>query len=446
MLRACVITAGLVALTASCGKSKRDETKLKRSGDGPAVVVLGAEATPAGLAQELEPNDPSPQAVELGAGVQGRLDGAQDVDRYSVVVSERGMLFVLAKGGPDADLIVELFATDGKRLAISDRGPATFSEGIAGMALDPNTYQIVVTEFTKKKLRKSGGRQGISEPYQLRAELRIAPEQGFELEDNGESAGASEILVGEERYGFLGWQGDVDLWRLPITGFDTVDASEGARPALHIVLSAVPGLETKLRLRSSDGALLLERRSATGQEVAIRNFVPEVSAESYLIEVLSSRSNPEDSYVLTVQDAQLARGTEEEPNDTLESATQLQGDAGTLIAASGELCLGDVDVFSVMPAPEERILEVEVVAPGDAKLEIAVIAESGAVLGTLTSTQAGAPLKLSNVPVPANMVPMIRVLPSGLKTPADYRLTLSLVAGHAPKTAPAVAPIAPISE
>ena len=83
-------------------------------------------------------------------------------------------------------------------------------------------------------------------------------------------------------------------------------------------------------------------------------------------------------------------------------------------------------------------MEVELSVPGDAMLDLSVLAESGAVLGAVQSTERGGTLRLVSIPVMANVAPAIRVQPKDLKGPASYKLTLSLVAGHAPP--PIVAP------
>lgn len=435
-----VVSASVVVLFCfSCGKDKSKNTELRRERDQASVVIVGASEGGGSQIKESEPNNEpaQAQALAMGSAASGSLDGSLDLDRYLVSAEIEGLLFAKLDGAADADLKLELHDSEGKLLARSDRGPAGTVEGVRGYWLDaPARYQLVVSEFTKRKHRKTGGRQGASAPYRLQVTHRPSPEQGFELEANDDLEGAMEVGAGEERYGHIGWAGDSDWWRMPVAGFADVlvgapEVAETARrPALNIVISGMERVSTRLELVDAAGELVASRISAPGQEVAIRSFVPDLSAEFYVVKVQAKRSNPEENYTIGVELTELANGQEEEPNDELEQATPLGSDLGDLILASGEVCLGDVDMFSLSPASMNRAMDLRLDGPSDADLNVSVVAESGAILAQSEQAGVGISETLQAVNVPPNSSPVIIVRAKKVVMPAAYKLSLSVTEGQ----------------
>ena len=447
-LAALALASVASAATGACGKDAAEQQNLTRSGDKPAVVLVGEQQAKANSVAEVEPNSDvgEAQPLPVGSAVGGILQGSTDVDRYSFVAATTGLVFAEVSGGGEADLTLSLHDGSGGELAKSDRGPAGISEGIPGFGVEAGvSYQLVVGEFVGRKLRKAGGRVGDSAPYSLEWSIREDAEPGFEREPNADITGASEILGGEERRGYIGWNGDKDLWRMPITGFDdVVAAGAGAsKPALHIVLSPVPGVATQLSLLTATGDVLAERRGAKGQEVAIRNFLPEVGAEFYALQIAGKPSNPVESYMLRVDTVEIGPGTEEEPNDTLALATPIGGDDSSLLLARGEVSMGDVDVFRIMPVSHDRILDLQMRGAGHADLDVTVVAESGAIIASAAADVVGGIEALSRVPVSAGQSPLLQVTAKTLQGPADYELSISLVRGTAPPIAPPAPPADP---
>lgn len=447
------MVSAALACSVGCGKDSNDPQRLTRSSNQPAVVMVGETETAAGAIAEVEPNNEVAGAQELPIGTQdvhGTLEGSDDVDRFRFVAPSTGLLFLTASGGGEADLTVSLHDEAGKPLAKSDRGPAGTKEGLSGFGIEAGTtYQIVVTEFVGRKLRKAGGRKGPSGQYQLSWLMQgddDVAEAGFEREPNEDLEGASEILIGEERIGFVGWSGDLDLWRLPITGFGEVTAgTQGAtaKEALHMVVASPPGVALTFALLGPSGDVIAERSGGKGEEVALRNFLPQVGVDMYAIRIGGKPSNPEETYMLRVDAAEIAPGTEEEPNDTQAVATPLGGSDSTLHIARGELVLGDVDYFQLAPVAYDRILELRLSGPGSADLDISVVAESGAIIAEGLTTGAGLSETLSQVPVGQSLSPLLKVHAKSLKGPAAYELSLSLIRGTATPPPPPAAPIEP---
>ncbi|MCP4449528.1 MAG: hypothetical protein GY811_29975 [Myxococcales bacterium] len=441
--KALALIATAAVLGGSCDKDKAPQQRLTRNGDQPAVIIVGAPRNTANSIAEVEPNHEvsAAQALVEGSSVRGVLDGSEDIDRYSFVAAESGLLFAEVSGGGAADLTLSVANSSGAVLAKSDRGPAGTSEGLPGFGVESGTsYQIVVSEFVGRKLRKAGGRKEPSAEYVMSWRVSIDAEEGFEREPNTEVSGAVQILTGEEGRGFVGWSGDLDLWRMPAPGSgEVVAASQRAsKEALHIVLSGLPGVSTELSLLSADGRVIATRRASKGQEVAIRNFLPAVAANSYLLRVGGKPSNPDEHYALRIDAVEIDPGTEEEPNDTLALATPLGGDDSTLLLARGEVTRGDVDTFRLSPVNYDRILELRLSGPSDADLDIAVVAESGAIVIESLSEGSGVSEALSQVPVGAGQSPFIRVSPKTVEGPAEYELSLSLIRGTAPPIAPPI--------
>ncbi len=430
----------LASQTACDKKITQREKKLTRGGDKPAVIMVGAAGIAKNVDGEVEPNNEVAQVLQPGMGIVGILDGSDDVDRYSLVAGQTGLLFVTVEGGGKADPTLNLLDASGTVLAKSDRGPAGTMEGLAGYGVEAgSTYQLVVGEFVGRKARKAGGRPGESAPYQLRWHINEDAEAEFEREPNADSDGASEILSGETRNGFLGWSRDVDLWRMPVAGYDDIGA--GPKRALHIVLTPPPGVAPQLSLLSASGEVISERRAGKGQELAIRNLLPSVGADFYLLRVTGKPSNPEAHYALRIDVGELRPGTEREPNDSSEAATPIAGDEAELLVVRGDLSLGDIDFFRIAAASHDRVLELQLRGPSHADLDVSVVAESGAILASSAIDSVGTPEALTSVPVAAGQAPLLRVLTKTVQGTADYELTMSLVRGSVTSIAQPVDPL-----
>ncbi len=385
------LTLALTLAVAACGKSGRGQ----RDRDAPPVVMVepGQGGVPV---DEHEPNPTPAQATPLPIGGVGRgvLDGSADVDVFALTVAQTGMLTLRLDGVDGVDLLLEVVDASGVVLARSDRGPAKTGEGVPNLGVAKGTYYAVVREFVKPAARaktktkpKKGqpdaappppGRTGPSPTYQLRASL--APTgPGAEREPDDDAATANELVIGDVVTGFVGWTGDVDVWKLAIEALTT-------RNAYDVELAAVDGVALTLEVRDGAGVLLLTRKGGRGAAVAVRGVVPAsdpTAGAFHTLTVRGDRSNPEAGYQLTVRGRLLAPDDETEPNDKREQAQALPGGSGVMHATLGA---GEVDHFAVPPAADAQQLDV-VVRGGDG---LDVVIEVVAAAGLVARADAGA--------------------------------------------------------
>ena len=439
----------------ACKGDKNKSHKLHRSDDGNAVVIVDEQRNDHGLPNEIEPNDePNEGKLKFAlteanrrAGVQGSLDGHLDVDSFTCTVQEETFLFASLEGASDADLKLELFGPKNKRLALSDRGPAKVSEGLAGFWLEPNVeYRVVVSEFTKRSLRKKGAREGKSKPYLLRLEVKPIDE-GFEQEPNEEGDGAMELLPGEDRYGYIGWTNDSDLWRVPIVASDfSPEEGSDTSNGLDFVVSGIPTVRVSLSLLNADGEVLATVQSKKGGEAALANVKPAPDAEFYYLRVKAKRSNPLEMYVVKLSSVVLPKGREEEPNTSPDLATLLTGGDGELMLASGELSRKDIDWFKIPATKENRVLDFQMKGIRGASFAVEVIGGSGAVMAQAKSLASGQGTSLSQVNVPAGVSPFLKIAPTKISDPSAYSLSVSLASGTAAAVHASVLPADPSSD
>jgi hypothetical protein len=117
---------------------------------GFAVVAVGA--TPEAL--EVEPNDEQAQAtrIELGAGINGRLNQPRDIDRF-VFTAKAGQRFaftgVTRTQGSPSDLYLRLLKPDGAEVAAADDAGA--GEGIIDYTFPADgDYTLIVEDLNHR--------------------------------------------------------------------------------------------------------------------------------------------------------------------------------------------------------------------------------------------------------------------------------------------------------
>ena len=475
----------LCVLSMGCKKGPGGGAKkIPRDKDAQAVVIVDQAAEQViEFIDEVEPNNEPPgQTLALQQGVRGNLDGETDVDIYAITVAQPGVLDARVSGIEGVDLVLELRDPAGAVLARSDRGPATVIEGIPNARVSAGAYQLVVSEFVKKrrkqrkKRRKKGaaeepieGRTGPSPTYELSARWVAEPEKGHEIEPNEERELAAEIVVGDGGRGFLGWSKDVDMWRLSVDGF-------AAEYSLDLDLTPVPGVTPTLTIRDQDGEMVLERQGSKDLGLTVRNLVvarkdaPPASGEPrsgssggassgagggsaasgaddggegrfYYVELRARRSNPIDTYQLYVATRLLDVGDENEPNDQPATAVELvvpgsPGGAGTSPGVvrgdppvdgvrNAHLTIGDVDHFRLQAGDAPLLVAVTARPLGDADLELSVLVDDQ-VVAMIDGGKAGASEALADVPVAAGKIAVIKVAGKGsLGNDARYELRWS---------------------
>lgn len=454
------LAASALLATVACSKTPgKSADKIPRESNEPPVVFVDPpDPTKVEFSDESEPNDELAQASTLavGKGARGTLNGEVDRDVYKVVIDRPGAVQAHLSGIDKVDLILELLDEQGQLLAASDRGPALTVEGIANFAVSAGMYHLRVREFVKKRKKKKRkrrkkkkkdepeptGRTDLSPVYQLVVSVAEQNQPRHEIEDNRSRETATEILLGDETTGFIGWSRDVDVWKLSTEGFT-------AQYGVDIDLSGVGGVTMELHILDANGKLVLKRKGTRGEGLAVRNMVvvkddettgddgderggtkPDgetasgvPGTEFYYARIKARRSHPEEPYRLRMSTRLMDLDEEMEPNDSLEQAMPL---AILALGASGltraHLTWGDSDQFTVPAFPEPGLLTVEASPTGEVDVELSVV-QAGSTLGSSNAGGRGETERLSGLRIEAGLVAVIAVSGKG-SDPGDARYDL----------------------
>ncbi len=399
--------------------------------DGAAVVVATAnpdDAVP--TAAETEPNDtpaqaqrlplPEATAIAVSGDFIARAPGAKrDVDFYRVDPPP----------GPDAGAAPDAGLPAPQRTLRAEVHPAT---GLAvtleatdesGKALVTVTGQpgetVVIPNLAVRgapillRLRAGAGEAPLM-TYKLMA--RFAPfDAGAEIEPNGDAAHATDLTLGGEAVGYLGWHHDQDWYRLPTTG-----VADGS--VLSADLDPVADVAASLQLYGADGHKLTEARGRKGERVVLRNVrIPASDQAPFLFLVVRADTGwSADARYNVRPRADLPRaGTEAEPNDDVAHAQPIED--GT---AAGYLSRGDVDFYRYT-TPGIALLDVEVAPPEHAAVEVDLQREDGTLLARAESSRRG-PARIAGTSVPGGPVFIRVALRKGSAAPDEpYRLTVA---------------------
>ena len=441
------VGAALLAL-AACKGDVTSKEHLGRSRDAAAAVVLidrpgggSAGATPTiDLPPEREPNATAANASELGAGVQGVLDGEADVDAFIVHSPGPRMLTAALSGLAGLDTKLELRDRDFAVIATSDRGGAGVAEGLADAPLDKGTYYLVVRELAKPLPRpKKGqpaptGRVGRSPPYALTASLATDPVAGAEREPDDDPGAANDVTLIDPAIGHVGWSGDVDVWKLSLEGL-----AEGN--GLDLTVSAVPGVTLGLAVTDAADRPRVSATGLPGQPVTLRSVAPRLGAgeaDVAYVKVSGKPSNPDVTYRLTIAARLLDLDEEAEPNDKPALATPLRygaEDAGTM---RGLLAPGEVDVYALSPSSGPRQLDATVAGVAGLDLVCEVVSASSVALDKRDRGGVGAGEDASAA-IATGAEAYVRVSAKATKkaqAPAAYVLRWSSAAGGPPAATP----------
>jgi hypothetical protein len=442
-----VVLLGLaVGASAGCkGDSKRKLGLATRDGGPPVVVVdepvEGGAIGP--LQRETEPNDERDRAaaVPVPGGVEGSFERPDDIDFYRIEAgAERRVAVRLAaadEGG--VDLVLELYDGDGKLLVRSDRGPAGALEGLPNYALARGAaYHVSVSQFVKKGKgkKKKADKAAAAGPagYQLTFEV-ITPGADDEVEPNQDPASAREVLLDQEKTGFLGWTDDQDVWKLSLAGF-----SGGY--GLDLAIDGIDGVALEANIAAPDGRVLVERKGQRDRGLSIRGLLPQAGAQFYLARISGSRSNPEQGYRIRSRSRALSETDEAEPNDDVERATP----AGPLDAGTGErrgfLDGGDSDVYKFEAGRETLGFTVSVEPASGTDAVLRVLSASGAEIARADNGKASQREEIAALAIAPGEVRFVVVTGTAQGDEPDPYLLRWTAAGSQP-AAPAQPPAAP---
>jgi hypothetical protein len=440
-----LVLAALLLVACKDGGSKR----VRRNRDAGVGTVTPDRTGGTGRAsagEEKEPNNLDAEATPLPVGhyLRATLDGETDVDVFKVTVAGPGQLRAALTGIEGVDLVLELRDAKGNVLARSDRGPAMITEGVPGYGVSAGDYFLAVKEFVKakkKEKKKSGkgkgtgtgtgadaapeGRIGPSNPYELSVELLDAPPELHEIEPDDDPGTAVEVLLADSVKGWIGWSGDVDLWKLSLEGV-------AAQYCLDIEVGGVDGLALSIDVLDAGGERLLTRKGSKGGPVAIKSVVPALAGGAppwHFLKISADRSHPEMTYELRFTARLLEEDEEQEPNDDAERATPLVAGGQMRATYAG----GDVDRFVIEAQSEAQLLDVAAEAPPGIDVELVVGVAGQPPLATASAGGAGVKESLTGVALPAGSPIVVtvsaktnkKVDPGGEARP--YRLTWSMV-------------------
>ncbi|MFL5304964.1 MAG: hypothetical protein ACJ8F1_07105, partial [Polyangia bacterium] len=397
------LTLATTVALASCHR-----TGLPPRPDGAAVVVT-ADQTDDGVPTvgEVEPNDTVAAAQRLaltettGTAVAGDLRpraAKRDTDLFVLQTPARDAGAADQRGAdagplpprlvlrvdlrPAAGLAVALDALDeAGHVLVSAAGGAGEAVAIPNLAMTSGAVALRV---------RAVGPEGPTPTYRLAARLAVF-DNGAEIEPNGEAARATELALGGEAVGYLGWHRDQDWYRLATGG-----VADGS--VFSADLDPVAEVAATLQLFSADGHKLSEARGHKGERVALRNVrIPPGGPAVFVVVRTDAGWSASARYNLRPR-AELPRpGSEAEPNDDIAHAQPVED--GT---ALGYLARGDVDVFRYATAGI-ALLDVEVEPPERESVQVELVREDGTLLGRADSGR-HAPARITGASIPGGPV------------------------------------------
>jgi len=403
-----------LALAAACGGGSSKSTPHRNGSAAPVEVVTQVQLPDAGggkagqVVEEKEPNDGDDVAtpLPLGATARGTIDPETDVDHYRIDVDRAGVLALTLSAVEGQDLALALEDASGTVVAKSDRGGARMREGIPNFAVTAGRYTAVVYAIAHKPAGKpkkadAGSAAGKPSPvYELSAQL-AQPTAGAEREPDDDRGTANDLLVGDVASGFIGWSGDVDVWKLSVEALS-------AKNAIDVEVSAVEGVALELVIADAVGTALVDRKAPRGQPVIVRGLVPVVApggAPYQYVTVKADRSNPETAYQLKVTGHVVGTDAEVEPDDTIDKPFAIPADR-TIVHAT--FTPGDVDCFAIAKGTVERTIEVTVDTPADVDLSAELFVDGKSIAKADHAGKGAAERVVGAVPAGAQAVVRVR--------------------------------------
>jgi hypothetical protein len=421
-----VIRAAAIAAAAALACGGDRPARITRS-DRDAATVAVVDRPRAGgsgpATPEREPNDaPDPAAAVAAPTNTGVLDGAGDVDLYPVAVDRPAVLTVGLSAMAGIDGALELRGADGAKVVAVDSAGAGGAEALPNWPVAPGRYYVAVREIARKAKPKRGvdagaGRLGASPPYTLTVGLADGPAPDAEREPNDDRGAATALDLATTATGWLGWAGDVDVWKLDVLAL-------GPGDGLDVAVTAVPKVALTVELTDAGGRSLVRQVGAAGAAVAIKNLAPQVApgepAAHYV--VIGGKPASGVAYQLTVISRVLDAGAEAEPNDRADRANPLgtvDDDTGTM---RGELGPGQRDHFVLAPRAAAAVLDLAVDGPPGLAVALTV---TGGAIGT--GTRSGDRVAATGLAVaPGQPVVIALSAPKGATPAGPYRLRWSL--------------------
>ncbi|HET9484127.1 MAG TPA: hypothetical protein VFO79_09245 [Xanthomonadales bacterium] len=417
-----------IALCAACGSKKKQQ----RTSDAAPVIVVpnpvfdGGTGS-GGSADEVEPNDSSEVATPLALGTtaRGKIEPEADADYYRIEVTQAGALTIMTNL-VDADLTVDVEDGSGTIIAKSDRGGARMREGVPNLGVTPGKYTAIVRKKIVPPKRPPRGKRKQPPPappatpappiaYELIATF-AAPPPNVEREPDDDRGTANDLIVGDTAQGFVGWTGDVDLWKLSV---ETLSEKN----SIDIEVGGVDGVALMLELADGIGQPLLVRKAPKTSPLVVKNVRPVVASGAppfHYLTIKGDKSNPETHYTVRVTAKPVEPDQEAEPNDTPEKAMTFPPERTRV---DGVWTAGDVDCYAIDADTNPRTLDIAL-TPSEIDLSLELVVD-GKVIAKSEEKGKGTNEKLSG-PVPASTKAIVRVKSAAADATGEgtYELTV----------------------
>lgn len=311
----------------------------------PGRYVLGVSGTGTGdYVVHLRPQDLSPPSREHDA----RRTYSGEFDVYAVVGEGLEARFAIDEEGSGfawnatlqvpLGVMADIAVTGPAGMVAEDSGSGAAPVRLKNLGLIPGEYAVTVAP---------------NGPWPPGSAIRVALERagrfadGVEAEPNDDVSTATRLEPGGTVAGVLEGR---DVFRIE------VDDSH-AEAAWDLVLEASDVVE--LRLYDAEETLLQERRGVTGTSDSLH-----LGAGTYFLRLSAAR---EREYTLELRPgAPAADGFEREPNDTVDSATEVGPD----LQVRGELAPQDSDVLLLRVTGEAQRFRIQAVGEGVAAVEL----------------------------------------------------------------------------
>jgi hypothetical protein len=342
------------------------------------IVFLGSFAWPQAQS-EMEPNDSREQAQEIHVGdsIEGYLQKDNDNDWFKLTVDRPGKnyLQVDLSAIPDVDFYLYLLDSRGQGLIQVNDTPKSEPESITHFPVEPGIYYVRVYASGKATKEKYTITTRITGPWQ----------EGWESEPNDRREIANDLKWGESISGYFHRQGEDDWYKL-------VNDSPG-KTLVQIAITAVPGVDERLTLCDERGFTIWNSdETRDGEPESIFNIALDQGI-SY-IHVYGRKADHVNPYILSTKTmGSWQEGTEAEPNNRAENATELPLEQSVEGYFHSN---GDEDYYKLIVAePGKNLIQVELSAIPDTDSRLRILDQNRKVLWDVNDTKKGEPESVS---------------------------------------------------
>jgi hypothetical protein len=235
---------------------------------------------------ELEPNNDRKKATPISNGqhLAGILSQG-DVDLYKVVADAPAILRVELDGVEGVNLQIEVQNSSGQKILAVNEGAKKEGEVVPDLSIP----------LGETFLKISGGKGEFNDTAPYVVGVSLAPQDGtMEVEPNNERERATEIAPGNILVGYFFPKGDIDMYRLDLTG-------RGGPVALSITATGIPKADLDISVVNDATSAVVDSaaKKPAGEDETLRVTL---DPGLYQIVIKGKSSNPRDTYQLRVEE------------------------------------------------------------------------------------------------------------------------------------------------